>query len=173
MRSNQKPKHTFAKLALCAALAAVSVGVQAQTTTSAVGGRVTGPDGKGLSGAAVTITHVESGSTTTAVTDAQGRYISRGLRTGGPYTVTIVKDGASEKREGVFLQLFETASVDAVLPRREVVVVTGSQLIAEKFDKQNMGANTTITKQDLDSMASIQRNLQDYARLDTRVSQPD
>jgi hypothetical protein len=160
-------------IALCAALSAVAVPVMAQTTTSAVSGRVTGPEGRPMAGAAVTITHVESGSVTTAVTDAEGRYISRGLRTGGPYTVTIVKDGASEKREGVFLQLFETTAVDAILPRREVVVVTGNQLIAEKFDKNNMGATTTITKQDLDSMASIQRNLQDYARLDTRVSQTD
>ena len=41
-----------------------------------------------------TIVHVESGSTSNLVTDAEGRYNARGLRVGGPYTITITKDGA-------------------------------------------------------------------------------
>src|SRR5258708_27321873 len=42
-----------------------------------------------------------SGSVNTAVTDSEGRYIQRGLRTGGPYTITISKDGATERRDNV------------------------------------------------------------------------
>jgi len=85
-------------------------------------------EGKPLAGATVTIKHVESGSVSTAVTDASGRFSSRGLRVGGPYTVTISKDGMTETRNNVFLQLAETKSLDAVLGTQKVletVTVTG------------------------------------------------
>ena len=165
---------SIARIVLCAALAAATTQVPAQTTTSAVGGRVTSAEGRPVQGASVTVVHVQSGSVTTALTDSEGRYIARGLRTGGPYTITITKDGATEKRENVFLRLAETAEVDVSLGGRprETIVVTGTA-IADKFSPTAMGATTSISKQDLESMASIQRNLQDYARLDPRVSQTD
>src|SRR4051812_35526347 len=164
---------SLARIVLCAALAAGTASVQAQNTTAAVGGKVSTAEGKPLQGAAVTVLHVESGSLATAMTDNEGRYVARGLRAGGPYTITIAKDGVVEKREGVFLQLAETTSVDVALGRqRETIVVTGTAL-SDKFNSQNMGATTAISRADLESMASIQRNLQDYARLDPRVSQTD
>ena len=111
------------------------------------------------------------------VTDAEGRYVQRGLRTGGPYTITITKDGVSEKREGVFTQLAETASVDAVLgatPAMQTVTIAGTAGgRSEKFSKTNMGAGTSISATELAIQGSINRNLQDYARSDPRVSQTD
>ncbi len=56
-------------------------------------------DGQPVAGANVTITHIESGTVSTAITDANGRYSARGLRVGGPYTITIIKDGMTETRE--------------------------------------------------------------------------
>ena len=63
----------FTRTALAAAAIVVCAPAFAQNTTSAVGGQITGPDGKGLAGAVVNIRHLESGSATNVTTDAEGR----------------------------------------------------------------------------------------------------
>ena len=146
----------------------------AQNTTSSIGGRISATDGKPAAGATVTIVHTESGSVSNVTTDAEGRYVARGLRAGGPYTITITKNGEVEKREGVYVQLAETANVDATLgAQMQTVNVTGTGARAQIFNRSNMGAGTNIGASELAMQASIQRNLQDYARSDPRVSQTD
>jgi hypothetical protein len=115
------------RTAVAAAVAVMMVApALAQNTTAGVAGRVTGADGKPLAGASVIIVHQESRSTNTVATDSDGRYNARGLRAGGPYTITITKDGLVDKREGVFLSLAEIAALDAQLGvQAQTVVVTG------------------------------------------------
>jgi hypothetical protein len=162
------------KLALALSIALSAAPSFAQNTTSAIGGRISGPDGKPAGGAVVTIVHTESGTVSHVTTDAEGRYVARGLRTGGPYTITITKNGVTEKREGVFLTLAETASVDATIGApMQTVTVTGSAARSDKFSRSTMGAGTNIGATELVTQASIQRNLQDYARADPRVAQTD
>jgi hypothetical protein len=146
----------------------------AQNTTSGLGGLVTGSDGAPASGAQVVIVHTESGSVSSSVTDATGRYSARGLRPGGPYTITITKNGVTEKMGNVFLQLAEMTSLDAKLGGQAIatMTITGAQE-SDKFSKSAMGAGTNISRSQLDALASIQRNLQDYARTDPRISQTD
>jgi hypothetical protein len=170
---NQK-RIQLTKLALALSIALSATPSFAQNTTSAIAGRVSGADGKPASGATVSIVHTESGSVSTATTDAEGRYVARGLRSGGPYTIIITKNGVSEKKEGVFVQLAETTDVNAQLGvAMQTVTVTGSVARSEKFSRTNMGAGTSIGAAELATQASIQRNLQDYARADPRVSQTD
>jgi Carboxypeptidase regulatory-like domain/TonB dependent receptor/TonB-dependent Receptor Plug Domain len=162
------------KLALALSIALSAAPAFAQNTTSAVGGRITAASGAPASGATVQVVHAESGTVSTVTTDAEGRYVARGLRVGGPYTIIITKDGISEKREGVYLNLAETAAVDATLGApMQTVTVTGSAAKAEIFNRSNMGSVTNIGRAELESQASIQRNLQDFARIDPRVSQTD
>ncbi|MFC5512353.1 TonB-dependent receptor domain-containing protein [Massilia jejuensis] len=163
------------KLALALSIALSAAPTLAQNTTSAIGGQVSGADGSPAAGATVQIVHAESGSVSNVVTDAQGRYIARGLRVGGPYTIIITKNGVSEKRENVFVQLAETASIDATLgaAAMQTVTVTGAANRSERFNRTSMGAVTSIGATELATQASIQRNLQDYARSDPRVAQTD
>jgi outer membrane receptor protein involved in Fe transport len=161
------------KLALALSIALSAAPGFAQNTTSAVGGRVAGADGKPAAGATVSILHTESGSVSNVVTDSEGRYVARGLRVGGPYTIMITKDGVSEKKENVYLQLAETASVDATLGGMQSVTITGQAARSEIFSRSSMGSGTSISATELQTQASIQRNLQDYARADPRVSQTD
>jgi|GEM_PF-3917982 len=166
----------FPLSALCAAVAIVAAApAMAQNTTAAIGGRVTAGDGKAIAGATVTIVHRESGSTNTLVTDAEGRYSARGLRVGGPYTVTAVKGSDRSVQDDVYLQLAESLSFDIRLGGNtlEQVVVTGSAAANNKFNSASMGAGTALGRQELDAYASIARNLQDYARQDPRLSQTD
>lgn len=162
----------FARTAIAVAAVAVAAPALAQNTTSAINGRVTGPDGTGIAGATVTIVHTESGSTVNATTDADGRYVARGLRVGGPYTITYAKGGQTEKREGVFLALAETLALDASLGVTQTITITGSSL-AERFNRSAMGAGTNIGSRELAAQASISRSLQDYARSDPRLAQTD
>lgn len=160
------------KLALALSVALAASPSFAQNTTSAIGGRISNAAGQPAAGAQVQIVHVESGSVSNVVTDAEGRYTARGLRVGGPYTITITKDGITERREGVFVELAQTATVDATVGI-QTVSVTGSAARSEVFSRNTMGAGTSISNTELQTQASIQRNLQDYARIDPRVSQTD
>ena len=109
----KQQKFRLTKIAFSLALALSSAPLLAQNTTSGISGLITSVDGKPVTGAKVTIVHTESGSVNNTVTDAQGRYTARGLRAGGPYTITITQNGVTEKRENVFVQLAETSTVDA------------------------------------------------------------
>jgi hypothetical protein len=165
--------HVFSRTAVSAAAVVVLVApALAQNTTAALGGQVTGSDGKPLAGATVSILHVESRTVSAATTDADGRFGARGLRVGGPYTVTVSKGGTSERRDNVFLTLAETSKLDVQLGTVTTVVVTGSA-VSDKFNSGNMGAGTNLNNAALQSLASIQRNLQDYARTDPRLAQTD
>ncbi|MFZ4651082.1 MAG: carboxypeptidase regulatory-like domain-containing protein, partial [Rubrivivax sp.] len=165
--------HPFPRTALAlAAAVVVCAPALAQNTTAALSGQVSGSDGKPVAGAAVSILHVESRSVSTATTDASGRYTARGLRVGGPYTVTITKGGATERRDNVFLTLAETTSLDATLGTVTQVVVTGSA-VSDKFNSATMGSGTNVNSAQLNALASIQRSLQDYARTDPRLAQTD
>jgi hypothetical protein len=163
----------FSRTALAAAVAIVAAAPAfAQNTTASIGGLIVGGDGKPVAGATVVIVHVESGSTNTVTTDAAGRYGARGLRAGGPYTITITKGGQTEKRDNVFLNLAETASLNATLGGTQTIVVTGRG-VNERFNSSAMGSGTNLGSRELAALASIQRNLQDYARTDPRLAQTD
>lgn len=166
----------FPRTALAVAVALVAAApAMAQNTSAAIGGRVTSPDGKPVAGATVVVLHRESGSTNTLTTDADGRYASRGLRVGGPYTITVSKGGERSVTDDVYLVLAETTAVDLRLGSAqalEQVVVTASAS-GNKFSATTMGSGTQIGRAQLDAFASIQRNLQDYVRNDPRISQTD
>jgi len=77
----------------------------------------------------------------------------------------------------VFLQLAETTQVNASIGEDETtldtVEVTADNIGYSVFSSTAVGAGTTVTRDQLDTFASIQRDLQDYARLDPRISQTD
>ncbi|GAB2621581.1 TonB-dependent receptor [Novilysobacter erysipheiresistens] len=163
-------------LGLLAVLATAPV--FAQSTSAGIGGQVFGADGQPVAGAEVTIVHTASGTVSRATTDASGRYDARGLRVGGPYTVTVNKAGAgSESQDGVYLNLDEVNQVNIALDN-SVTTLESVQAIADYtgsdvFSASKMGAGSNVTREEIAAFPSIERNLQDYARLDPRVVQTD
>lgn len=162
-------------LGLLAVLATAPV--FAQSTSAGVGGRVVGADGQPVANAEVVIVHTESGTVSRAVTGDDGRYNARGLRVGGPYTITINKAGAgASSRDGVFLNLDQVNQVDVAL-NNDVTTLQTVQAVAssgsEIFSSNKVGAGTAVTREDIDSLPSIARNIQDYMRLDPRFAQTD
>ncbi|MGI8561467.1 MAG: TonB-dependent receptor [Luteimonas sp.] len=162
-------------LGLIAALAAAPV--FAQNTSAGVNGQVLGADGQPVIGAEVTIVHTESGTVSRAVTDASGRYNARGLRVGGPYTITVNKAGAgSSSQDGVFLNLDQVSQVNVAL-NADITTLGTVQAIAvggsDVFSSEKVGAGTNISREEIEGFFSLNRDLQDYARLDPRISQTD
>ncbi|MCE7031787.1 TonB-dependent receptor [Lysobacter sp. GX 14042] len=161
-------------LGLLAALATAPV--FAQSTSAGVGGQIVGNDGQPVAGAEVTIVHTESGTVSRVATDASGRYSARGLRVGGPYEITITKAGAgTTSREGVYLPLNQVATVNAQLAGDITtlgsVSVTAAALGSEIFSAEKMGTGTNLSQQQIEALPSANRNIQDYIRLDPRISQ--
>ncbi len=163
----------LSKLSLGLIVALAAAPVFAQSTSAGVSGLVTDAGGKPVIGAEVTITHIESGSVSKAVTDGAGRYNARGLRVGGPYSITITKAGSgTDTEENVYLGLDKVSQVDAQLKddvsTLGTVSVVGSR-IAETFEPNNKGLGTLLNRRDLDNAPMPGRSIQDVARLDPRV----
>ncbi|HRQ66077.1 MAG TPA: carboxypeptidase-like regulatory domain-containing protein, partial [Xanthomonadaceae bacterium] len=150
--------------------------VYAQATAANAAGRVTGTDGQGLEGVSVELVHVPSGTRSRTTTDADGRWSARGLRVGGPYTLSASREGLQTTvQEDLYFLLGETGTVNVTLERTAElgrVVVTGVAL-SDVFDPMKMGAGTNVTRQQIEALPSISRNIQDYMRTDPRISQVD
>ena len=177
MTHSKRVRLSKLSLGLIAALAAAPVFAQS-ATSAGVGGQVFGADGQPVAGADVVITHVESGTVSRATTDASGRYTARGLRVGGPYEITITKSGAGTRTEdNVYLALNQANTVNAALTGdvttlgtvTAVGIVGGSEL----FSATKMGSGTSVSQQQIESLPSINGNIQDYMRLDPRVTFTD
>lgn len=163
------------RLAGALAVLLMAAPAYAQQTSSNLAGRVTDNEGAPLAGAEVIIVHTPSGTTSRAVTDAQGRYTARGLRVGGPYMVTVTRDGfKGEATENVYLALGETSALNVDLDTAatsldavEVVASAGGTV----FSPDNMGTGTVIGASEISTLPSAGRNIQDLIRIDPRISQ--
>ncbi len=137
-------------------------------TTSSMGGKITDASGEPLPGASVVAVHVPSGTVYGAAADFDGFYRISGMRTGGPYEVTISYVGFNDDvREGLYLNLGQTQRISSALSEsatalEEVVVVgqTGGQ-----FDSGKTGAETNVSFRQVNNLPSISRNIADFARL--------
>ncbi|KGM56854.1 Oar protein [Lysobacter arseniciresistens ZS79] len=174
---NHPSRARMSRLTLGLLVALATAPAFAQSTSAGVGGQVVGADGQPVAGAEVTIVHTESGTVSRVVTDDSGRYNARGLRVGGPYSITINKAGAgTSSEEDVYLPLNQVTTVDAQLNNDlttlQSVQVVG-ELLPEIFGADKMGTGTNVDREQIESLPSIQRNIQDYMRLDPRLAQTD
>ena len=155
------------KLLALVAMFFVALSASAQVTTSAMSGVVTDENQEALIGATVTALHTPSGTKYNAVTNIDGRYTMRGMRPGGPYTVTVSYIGYQTRQiEDVTLQLAETydLNVDMTLGANTIgeVVVTSE---ATKFRAEKTGAATNINSTQISSLPTVTRSLTGVTRL--------
>mgnify|MGYP002735302104 FL=1 len=172
------PKHRvrLSKLSLGLIVALAAAPAFAQSTSAGVGGQVVGSDGQPVAGAEVTILHTESGTVSRVTTDASGRYNARGLRVGGPYSITVTKPGEGTRTEDdVYLNLNQVNTVNATLTgdvtTLDRVVATATYVGSDVFSANKMGTGSNVTRDAMDALPSATRNMQDYIRLDPRISQ--
>jgi outer membrane receptor for ferrienterochelin and colicin len=163
--------HSMKRLAYGAGLlalsAAMSSAVFAQETTSSLRGSVTA-NGVPVSGAAVTVVHTPSGTRSTTVSGQGGVFDARGLRVGGPYTVTVSAAGQPTKTfTDIYLTLAETFDLPAEIAAQEVaaIEITATRRAAE------VGTSTVLSRDSIESVVSITRDIRDLARRDPLSSQ--
>jgi outer membrane receptor for ferrienterochelin and colicin len=140
----------------------------AQETSSSVRGTVEGTDGP-VGGASVKVVHEPSGTTATTTTDTDGTFALNGLRIGGPFTVTIEAGGYETGQvTDLVLQAGQPVRLPIMLQSNEGIIVTASsiQSAADLSD----GPTTALNREDIESAASINRDIRDLARRDPLVT---
>lgn len=165
----------LSKLSLGLIVALAAAPAFAQSTSAGVGGQVTGAGGQPVAGAEVTIVHTESGTVSRATTDASGRYVARGLRVGGPYTITITRAGEGTRTEdNVYLSLNQVSTVNAALTGDVTTLGTVTATAvgggSAVFSTESTGVGTSVDGRQLELLPTGNRSLDDVARLDPRVA---
>jgi len=147
----------------------------AQETSASVNGTIVDSDGNPLSGAEVTVKHEPTGQVKTVTTGDAGRYSFRGLRVGGPYEIEVSRSGYSTAEEGnIYIKLGEDRAINAVLVEDAIALDTvkavGVAAQSATFNPDNMGTGTTITGEQITNLPTVDRNIQDFVRLDSRIN---
>ncbi|HNQ58978.1 MAG TPA: TonB-dependent receptor [Bacteroidales bacterium] len=140
----------------------------AQITTSGINGKVTGTNGESLPGATVILIHVPSGTQYGTTTDINGFYRIPNVNVGGPYTLKISYVGYEDfLKENIFLTLGQYSRINVSLAEK-LSQISGVEITAERsaiFDLNRTGSETNITRDKIDKLPTIGRNLTDYTRL--------
>ena len=162
-------------LFLGAAVAALVMpaAAMAQETTSTIRGTVTA-SGAPVANAQVQVLNTSTGATSTLTTDSNGTFNAGGLRTGGPYSVTVTAAGypaatvtdintvvAQEYDLPIELTATGIASDDSTAGE---VVVTASRLPNARNVSQ--GPATVLSAEQIASVASVNRDIRDLMRRD-------
>lgn len=139
-------------------------------TNAAFNGLVVDSEGNPIGGATVTALHTPTGTVYTAFTRVDGRYNIPSVRVGGPYTVKITLDPYKpQELTGLTLKLGEDRSLKFVLSMEtivEEVTVTGANPI---ISEGRTGAAQNVSTSIIESMPSIGRSFDDFARLAPQV----
>lgn len=155
-------------------IAITPISLMAQETASAIAGTVVDSDGSPVTDATVVIKHIPTGATKNLTTNEQGHYQARGLRVGGPYTVSISKDGFGEVNESdLYIKLGELRDIDATIVS-DSISLDSIQVIgvaqSDVFNADSMGTAISIDRDTLENMPTISRNIQDFLKLDSRIN---
>ncbi|HEX9951527.1 MAG TPA: TonB-dependent receptor [Rubricoccaceae bacterium] len=149
-------------------LAVAAPGAHAQGISAAISGTVLDAAGQPLPGATVLAVHEPSGTPYRAATRGDGGYDLRGLRVGGPYTVSASFVGfQTQTQTGLSLALAQVQTVSFTLSEDgaslEEVEITAASGAAISQDRT--GASTNVGEEDIEALPTISRSLADFARL--------
>ena len=156
------------KLCFLMAIMLYCTTAMAQVTTSSMSGKVTMKDsGEEVIGATVQVVHEPSGTRYNAVSNMDGRFSIQGMRTGGPYSVTVSYIGFQPKSyKGITLQLGENYDLGVEMSEDanelQEVVVTGTK---SKFNAEKTGASTNINNAQIVNLPTVSRSIYDVTRL--------
>ncbi|MGI4877054.1 MAG: TonB-dependent receptor, partial [Janthinobacterium lividum] len=119
----------------------------------------------------VTITHTPSGTRSVLTTDNSGLFNATGLRIGGPYAVVVTAAGFDAATTGLdSLQAGQPARVAVVLAAAgQTITVTGSRAQRSAITIAS-GPSTTLDKDQILGVATINRDIRDLARRDPLVT---
>jgi outer membrane receptor for ferrienterochelin and colicin len=135
-------------------------------TTASIVGKVEEANGGPLPGAQVVATHQATGTTYGTVADEKGNFRLPNLQIGGPYKVAISFVGfQTYSKEGINLRLGEQYPLQIKLQEEAVQLAEINVTAQGSFDRNRTGPATTVSREQLESLPTIERSLTDYMRL--------
>ncbi len=137
-------------------------------TTASISGTIKDTQGQPVPGATVIVLHVPSGTKYGTSTQLDGRYFVRGLRVGGPYTITVSDVGyKTQEVKNVDLEIGQNLQQNFTLTQ-QAVNVGGVEVIANEHGLMNTnrtGAATNVSRRFIESFPTITRSFQDFEAL--------
>jgi hypothetical protein len=152
-------------LLLClTACLTLSNSVIADSTSSSLRGKITGPQGNPAPNTKLTIIHNPSGTVRETQTNDVGTFSVKGLRVGGPYTVVIDSEKFNDTmEEGIILKLGEAFRLNIDLKETsqniETIVVTGS---SQAYI--STGSNSSFGASEIARAPAFNRDLKDIVK---------
>ena len=169
-------KHMFLRrvawLALCTLILPVAKSDAQGVTTGSISGVVVDAQNAAVPGATVVAVHDASGSRYEATTRMDGHFSIPGMRVGGPYTVTANLGGFQPRTvKDVTISLGVATDLEFKLTQAAITEeVTVEAQTSEVFSSARTGAATTIVRDVIANLPSINDRINDYARLSPQYS---
>ena len=141
----------------------LSTSAMADDTSSSIRGNLVSASGNAVTDATITIVHNPSGTKKTLTVNDSGIFSAKGLRVGGPYTVTIDSDVYADKKlEGIYITLGDVFRINETLDSDDIerISVTGS---SNFYDPSN-GSSSVFSGDDLSKSSAFNRDLKDIVR---------
>jgi hypothetical protein len=155
------------KFLLLAMITLLSLGVNAQETTSEIQGLVS--DAKsGLAGVTVVATHQPTGTKYITSTRNDGRYNLPNLKIGGPYSIHVTSIGfKAEHQDDITLLLGQSHKSNFILKEsttnlQEVVVTSGQSKV---FNSSRNGSQEIINRKLIETVPNVNRSWKDLVKL--------
>ncbi|MCL4551872.1 MAG: carboxypeptidase regulatory-like domain-containing protein [Bacteroidetes bacterium] len=140
----------------------------AQTTSASINGTVVDQNGNALPGANIIAVNVPSGTQYGTTSRNDGKYNLAGLRTGGPYKVTVSFVGyTSQVEEGFSLALGQNLMINFKLPE-EAVQLSGVTVTGERgaiISQSRTGAAQNVSLKQIEEIPTISRSFSSFAKL--------
>ncbi|WP_076502441.1 TonB-dependent receptor [Belliella pelovolcani] len=142
-------------------------------TTGSMSGLVKDDLGEPLPGATIQAIHTPSGTQYNMVTQQNGRYTISGMRTGGPYEVTVSFIGFEPRVfKNISLRLGQRYVLNVDMDE-EGIELEGVLIEGRKdplLNDEKTGASTTINREAITTMPTLSRSVQDFTRLTPQSS---
>ncbi len=143
------------------------------STTAAINGLVTdATNGDKLSGATVKLVHIPTGTKYGIKANASGRYNLIGLKVGGPYTFTVSYVGYDNYvKEITKLEIDQNLTLNIKMTQggtmtSDVIVTAEKSAI---INSNKTGAAQYVSQEDISNLPTMDRNIQDFARLSPSI----
>ena len=140
----------------------LSTSAMANDTSSAIRGSIVNSTGAISVNAKIEILHEPSGTKTLTTSNEAGKFSSKGLRVGGPYTIKVTGAKGVNVYKDIYLTLGDTFRLNAELKSTddvERISVTGSQIFTN-----NIGSNSYFGAEDITNAPSFNRDIKDIVR---------
>lgn len=141
----------------------LTTSAMADDTSSSIRGNILSTSGSAVTDATITIVHEPSGTRKVITVNDTGNFSAKGLRVGGPYTITIDSDVYTDKKlENIYITLGDVFKLNEVLDNANIerISVSGSST----FFDPSKGSSSVFSGDDLTKSAAFNRDLKDIVR---------